>query len=298
MSTSPPLRKLNSHVSLLDSSRVQSPNPLHPSVILLFGWLEAEPAYLQKYVDRLHANFPTSTIVLIKADTSWYFSSESSLEKEVLPAVHTIRRELSDADRTRGVLVHVLSNGGALQLVTLRKALAKSGATEHPASRRSRLPIALVLDSTPASSELASAIQSWAPANTLMRWLAIPPITMLYTGFYIANALAGHPPVFRAIRDELKSADLLPTVTNRGEPEAIPRAYFTSNKDVITPMKDVETHYAEVVALGFDATIERFVGSAHVSHARLDPDRYWRAVNNVWKRALQKSGHGRVLASL
>ncbi|KZT68535.1 hypothetical protein DAEQUDRAFT_766160 [Daedalea quercina L-15889] len=204
---------------------------------------------------------------------------------------------MSSGVKFRGVLVHVLSNGGALQLISVRDALARSDLRARDNSRQGP-PTALVLDSSPAQHELSSAIESWAPSHPILHYLAIPPIATVYAGFYIVNSLAGHPPIFKALRDFLNSPNLLPSITDPHDAKATPRVYLYSDGDFVTTSNDVETHYASAVSKGFDATLERFVGSQHVTHMRADPERYWRAVTSVWTKALQRSGSRPVLSSL
>lgn len=59
-----------------------------------------------------------------------------------------------------------------------------------------------------------------------------------------------------------------------------------SSTDALIPAKDVETHAAEAKAAGLDVTLENFGKSAHVSHARTDPGRYWESVKALWERAI------------
>lgn len=159
-------------------------------------------------------------------------------------------------------------------------------------------PAALVLDSCPAAHELSSAIQSWAPNNPVLHHLAIPPIAIMYAGFYIANSLAGHRPIFEDMRVMLNQHNLLPSVTSAEDRGATPRVYVYSESDRVTAAGDVESHHAEAVLAGFDATLECFSESPHVAHMRSDPERYWRAVSTVWRKALRRSGYGPVQSSL
>ncbi|KAH9918441.1 uncharacterized protein B0H18DRAFT_667982 [Fomitopsis serialis] len=296
--TTPRLRELNSYVQLLEAPPSQTPDPFHPSVILLFGWLQARLPYLQKYIDSLRKCFPTSTIVVIRAYTSWYFTPDRWLEKGISPVVDIIRREMSGTVKFRGVLVHVLSNGGALQLISVHNALAKVSSTGMQDASHRRPPTALVLDSCPASHELESAIQSWAPSHPILHYLSIPPISIVYTAFSILNGLSGHPPLFQGLRSFLNTPNLLPSITEPDHPGATPRVYIYSDVDLVTTANDIETHCANAVSQGFDVTLEQFSGSQHVAHAKSDPDRYWRVVRTVWKKALRSSGNGQVLSSL
>lgn len=69
--------------------------------------------------------------------------------------------------------------------------------------------------------------------------------------------------------------------------KATPRLYLYSDTDLVIPSKAVEEHIAEAKQEGFDVQAELFHGSAHVSHARKDPERYWGAIRSVWDKAVK-----------
>ena len=82
------------------------------------------------------------------------------------------------------------------------------------------------------------------------------------------------------MRAALNQAQVLPWTNVK-----TPRLYIYSDNDQLVAQKDVAEHIAEAKELGFNVRAEYFKGSSHVSHARLDPDRYWDAVRNVWADA-------------
>ena len=69
------------------------------------------------------------------------------------------------------------------------------------------------------------------------------------------------------------------------------RTYVYSAEDEMVEWRDVERHAAEArQARGeADTTVpvrtERFHGSSHVAHVRLEPERYWRIVDETWRAA-------------
>lgn len=193
-------------------------------------------------------------------------------------------------------VTHARGAGGALQLSSVRKVLER--VPGHGQHQTLSAPTALVLDSCPAAHELSSAIQSWAPNNPILHRLAIPPIATIYAAFYVANSLAGHRPIFEDMRKTLNHPNLLPSVTSADDRSATPRVYIYSDGDRVTAAGDVESHHAEAVTAGFDATLERFGGSPHVAHMRSDPERYWQAVSAVWRKALRRSSGHAVQSSL
>ncbi|THH07859.1 hypothetical protein EW146_g9181 [Bondarzewia mesenterica] len=250
--------------------------------------LDARLPHLQKYVDGLGSAYPSSTIVLIRSSSSFYRTCQRQLESTVEPVVDIIRKEKSRGSQFRGILVHVLSNGGGFQLVILRKILAKSTASDN--ADTSAAPTALILDSTPGDNGLASAISSMAPKNRALRLLAISIISLLYAVFSVINNVAGNPPIFKELRDILNSPNLLPSITNSKDPKATPRLYIYSESDRMTVAPKVAAHIEDAVSKGFDVTVEKFTNSAHVAHARSDPERYWGAVHRLWIKAASSAG--------
>lgn len=290
--------KLNSRTFLLNPIDTGRPNPLHPSLIVVFGWLNAEPQYLKKYIEPMQKLFPTSSIVVIRSDNSLYFKPESSLETTLAPVVQMLRGELTGPTPTRGILLHTFSNGGGLQVVKLRRVLSRISSASPTENPSPRIPTGLVLDSTPASDPLLSSINTWAPDHPVLHALAVPPIVALYAVFIATNALCGHPPIFRELRETLNTPDLLPTVTPRTDAAATPRLYIYSDGDRVTPAHEVEEHIREARARGFDVDAERFGATPHVAHMRADPERYWRAVVRLWTRVVSASPCSPALASL
>ena len=60
------------------------------------------------------------------------------------------------------------------------------------------------------------------------------------------------------------------------------RCYIYLKEDEILWWRDVEGHADEAEARGWKVRRERFEGSRHVAHVRLDEGRYWRIVCEVW----------------
>ncbi|EIN09237.1 hypothetical protein PUNSTDRAFT_134400 [Punctularia strigosozonata HHB-11173 SS5] len=278
------LSTLNSYVSLVE--RKVSARSADPSVIILFGWLDAQQKHLLKYVDGLQNIFPSSAVVVIKATSSYYFSSQRTLESVLAPAASILQTHAANRSNFSGVLIHVLSNGGGFQFMTLRKILANMNVGSEP-SVRVQVPTALVMDSTPGHSGLASSVASWAPKNPVLRLLSIPPISMIYGIFYAINSLTGNPPIFDELRSSLNTVNLLPTVTDCQEPSASPRLYIFSDKDHVVPAYSVVNHMNEAKARGLHVDHERYERSSHVSHLRVDPERYWAAVSRLWSKAME-----------
>ncbi|CCM04076.1 uncharacterized protein FIBRA_06235 [Fibroporia radiculosa] len=274
----------------------------HPSVIILFGWMDARVAHLMKYAEHLRAAFGTSTLVVVRSTSRYYFTPQSQLEAALVPVAEAIQKEIADSAQFRGVLVHVLSNGGGFEFMTLRKVLAKMrpplSLPGDACSSSPPAPAALVLDSVPGDDGLASALRALAPAHPVLRALAVPVIALIYGAWAATNALLGHAPLFAELRAALSGVVLLPAVPGPAAGgQAAPRLYVYSDADRIVRGADVARHAREAEDAGFDVAVERLATSAHVAHMRNDPERYWAAVRRVWARAVERSGMRAVSAA-
>lgn len=65
--------------------------------------------------------------------------------------------------------------------------------------------------------------------------------------------------------------------------DEVRRTYIYSREDELVDWKGVEKYAGEADAKGFTVRKEKFEGSAHVSHARHDGNRYWRVVEETWQ---------------
>jgi len=243
--------------------------------------VDARPAHLQKYAAGLRSCFPAATIIVVKASSDFYFTAQEKTEALLSPIIDILRREMQSS--INGVLVHVLSNGGGFQFMTLQKMLSRSTIEN---SFSGQIPAALVLDSTPGDNGMLSSISSMAPPNPILRLIAVPFICLLYALFFIKNAAGGNGPIFTELRTALHDGDILPHIgAKRDNLTASPRLYIYSARDKMTPASHVEKHIAEARRLGLDVDVEKFDGTPHVGHMRADSERYWGAVSHIWSKA-------------
>lgn len=219
-----------------------------------------------------------------------------------------ILEQARDAEKPsfRGVLVHVMSNGksfvplrrcldlclliclvgGGIQFLTLSRVLGKRTKTLGTSTITG--PVALILDSLPEGNGLRCMINVYTQQsrNRLTKYASIPLIAFFYSLFYVSYG----GPVMQDVRRQLNAPNVLPGFTDREmQPDATPRLYVFSKTDRLTPTTEVLSHIREAKRLGLDVRTEVFENSPHVSHARVDPDRYWSAVANIWKDATRKT---------
>lgn len=166
--------------------------------------------------------------------------------------------------------------------------LAKAKLPDSTVHSLANAPLALVLDSVPGDNGLSSLLDLVVPSNPVLATLTMPAGCALYFLIYAYNALAGNPPFFPELRATLNTCNTLALPTYPKQHGAH-RLYIYSPSDKIVSSERVEAHIEEAKEKAFDVTVQRFDSSAHVMHARKDPERYWKEVENLWFRAVAAS---------
>ncbi|KAH9983362.1 hypothetical protein BJV74DRAFT_850703 [Russula compacta] len=282
--------KLNPYVSVscqpnTINGRIAVKNDdVSPSIILLFGWMGARFLQLLEYADALHELFPSSTIVIIGSWAEWVWRSQSHLNMVMIPVVELLQSEKNLGARFRGVLVHIISNGGGWQFMTLRNVLSKLQLSGSPGSQA---PTALILDSVPDDKGLKSSLRAVSPTNPVLRVLVFPFLMCLYVSIYIYNRLTGRQPLFDELRMALLQPQILPSIVSG----TAPRLYVYSQSDKLVLAERVEQHIAAAAQLGLDVAVEEFEGTGHAAHMQSDPGRYWSAVHSTWMGAVDQLGN-------
>ena len=67
-----------------------------------------------------------------------------------------------------------------------------------------------------------------------------------------------------------------------------PRLYLFSRRDRFVPWQDVTRHAETAKQHGMDVYCELFEESEHVAHIRVEPERYWSSIQEVWRAAVSK----------
>ena len=132
--------------------------------------------------------------------------------------------------------------------------------------------------------------------SPLQKAFAVPFVALFYSLFYLWYG----GPVLHEVRERLNAPQILPgyTSTNNEEGQGdrnggsgigtIPRLYVYSEKDKLTPVSEVQSHVALAREAGFDVRTLVFEDAPHVASAKVDPVRYWGAVDEVWRDAMSK----------
>ncbi|KAJ2975728.1 hypothetical protein NUW58_g8275 [Xylaria curta] len=64
------------------------------------------------------------------------------------------------------------------------------------------------------------------------------------------------------------------------------RTYIYGKADAMVDWHHIETHAKKAASKGFDVRTEMFENSPHVAHMRTDSPRYWKTVEETWKKAI------------
>jgi hypothetical protein len=266
-----------------------APKADDPALIIIFGWMNAPPGPLAKYVRQYQVLFPTSSILLVTCTFAamtvpWLGSREARVAAITTRAIIEQHKAQSppqantDSRPRPSLLLHVFSNAGSTMLYYLYTAYATTSSSDAP--KDTVLPLhATVFDSTPAAfsyQTLLQGILDGAPSAVVR--LAVMPIAYLYVALIWT--------VVTVLRVPDHIGDLGPRAHN--DPARVHetiRAYIYGTADRITPAAGVKRHADVAEAQGFNVRHEVFDGTGHVAHARKHPDRYWRVVRQTWEEA-------------
>ncbi|KAF9483249.1 hypothetical protein BDN70DRAFT_918590 [Pholiota conissans] len=299
------------------SSRAHAPN-----VILLFAWMGAKLPHIAKYVQAYTELYPDAAKIVVRSEASFFWSSTKAKRAYLAPVVETLEllgclppavTLISKSIRAISiepilpypnprVLVHAFSNGGSSQLTTLSEILADRTTSEYYTLHTVSLPAsAVVLDSCPGNGGLDKTLRAFASVihNPVLRPIVKCFIYALF--FYVhsrarlRSLLSFILPFYRSsskqettidhMKARLHSKQLLPWLGPRTT-----RLYIYSDADDIITSDEVEAHASVAKEIGLEVRMEKFEGSQHVSHARMNPERYWGAVRNVWEAACSDAG--------
>ncbi|KAF4564073.1 hypothetical protein EYR36_003324 [Pleurotus pulmonarius] len=265
----------------------------NPALVLLFGWTAAPESPLQKYVEGHTSVFPAATVVVVRVHAGFFFKSLKAREAALQPLLGYLTDQLYDQTKTPagGVLIHALSNGGVLQLMTLQGMLQRRFPPKsHDAGPSTNFPVAFVVDSAPGDSQYASMLSFFTiPLRTRTARLATTAAFSLAYVVYASIATALGVDFFAEMHAFMAEPRMLP-----GRGGATPRLYVYSDKDEMVRAKAVEAHLERMRGSGYRPRVEKFDGSLHVQHARSDPDRYWGAVRETWFEACKRCTRARL----
>jgi hypothetical protein len=248
-----------------------------PTTILIYGWGDAQPKHLAKYIAGYQTLFPTSRIVCIF--TPLVATTMQSLAKRSLSMQAVVKALPLFSDR---VLAHVMSNmGGTSYASTLHR---------YRAVHASPLPHMLtVFDSTPGSSSLRKNLWPWSRAMALDMARSMPwcPQAVNYA-LAVVFLTVIHGLVWAMGADSPAVFSIGATSNPEYDTKDARRLYMYSKEDQIINWRDIEGHAAQARDKGWKVDLETFEGTPHVGHMRTFPVQYWAAIKKCWENAVAK----------
>lgn len=285
MASLPPPTQLSPSVFLHNPPQEnrQDTNP-GPRLVILASWAFAHDNHIAKYVCKYRELFPNATILVCKCFLRHFFWIPAAQE-ELVPAVSVIRSVLG-TDGTESsedpenssqpsLLMHVFSNSGLATMYNLCDTYAA-----HSSDKDIRLPLhATIFDSTPGRYEyrsVASAVMFGAPRGlSLQRLISLPLAHLLSSSLWV---------YVRVLRGQDWVACWADAANDGARVRETCRSYAYSRADPLVESRAVEANAEDASARGFSVLHRAdFLDSAHVSHARVDPVRYWGIVRETWE---------------
>ncbi|MCJ1484739.1 hypothetical protein MMC06_004912 [Schaereria dolodes] len=207
---------------------------------------------------------PTARIILIRGVmTNMLYRPASVQQRNLQLVVEAIRAEPDGP-----LLAHLFSNAGAQQMFMLAAAYRQN--TGH------LLPIqSMILDSTPGLGIIARAKTALVYELPTKWYYRLPGTLLVYFvlfGYWLLHTVSSQPNVITQSRNALNDICLIR--------KSAKRCYIYSEADELVLRQDVEEHCDDAEAKGWTVIREKFEGSAHVRHAKVDPDRYWSIVGD------------------
>ncbi|RAH82551.1 hypothetical protein BO86DRAFT_298126, partial [Aspergillus japonicus CBS 114.51] len=258
-------------------------------IIILAFWMNAHPRTLTKYLTTYLDLYPTATILCTLStslDFLVHFTARTQHARQQ-PAVAALRAAAAAADASPSsssahprVYIHMFSNGGTFAVANLLEAYR--AATGRPLAVE-----AMLYDSAPGTSTFRGGMRALAvglPTHPVLRLLGTLALAgILGWSMLLARVWPRADGVMVGRRGTL-DAGLVVRGGRKGgsrtaEVGTVPRrCYLYSEGDRVVDARDVERHAEEVERRGWEVERVKFDGSAHVSHMRTDPERYWGVV--------------------
>ena len=244
----------------------------HPDLIIFPSWLDAQPKHSAKYLHGYRTLYPTSTIIII---THRIIDDIVGTRANKLTWYGPVASYIQSLPPTANVLLHSVSNGGALSIVAVAQIYQER--TGKP------LPIrAQVLDSSPGKPSFWSdinAVTNGVPSLPLRLVARILVTLFSFAAKLLYTLIRKKHPIIR-LRAQMVDPSLFSAKA--------PRVYVYSKEDKMVSWKAVEEHIVQAREMGYKAEGEEYKGSKHVAHMMVDSDRYWKVVENVWRRGFER----------
>ncbi|KAG2075472.1 hypothetical protein BDR04DRAFT_1005754, partial [Suillus decipiens] len=260
-------------------------------VVLIFGWLGAQLRHLKSYTRAYTKLYPNAAQIVVRCNPDTFWSTISTIQQRLMPVIDALEAlhclppsENSSAQRHARILTHTFSNvGGCLQMTHLGHMLQQK---YESMSTQWSFTSALILDSCPTPVYLNTIKLAFSimVQNPIVRYVVLTFISTVYFTRFCLSLLFGKQMMLVSdIPIDMWNPRVLPWMGLH-----TPRLYLFSRKDSSSPWQEVVHHARIAKERGMDVRCELFEGSEHVTHMRVEPERYWSSVQEVWTVAVSR----------
>ncbi|KAK2934844.1 Protein of unknown function DUF829, TMEM53 [Fusarium oxysporum f. sp. vasinfectum] len=240
---------------LVSEETSEKPPADHPAAVVIYGWGDGLARHVGKYAEGYRALFPHSKILIILSPIS--DAMFTGLETRTRAMQHVIDNlDGLLEEKTAPILIHSMSNTGAISYATTLKAFRDKNGRQMPHQL-------LVLDSTPGNP-----FWSWERLGQWSHAMALGTAKFFPWPFVITKGIWGFVLTLDVVIKKLTDSK---------------RLYLYSKEDQIISHMDIEGYIAESQQRGYETRQELFVDTDHVGHMREHPEQYWKAISEAWK---------------
>ncbi|KAK4183775.1 hypothetical protein QBC35DRAFT_507305 [Podospora australis] len=285
--------RLSPQVFVQESPSPPPANSTDPTTIIIYGWGDALPKHLTKYVAGYRTLFPSARIILIFSPIlKALYQTLDARAATMVPVIEAIygcpitspnfASRVDEISKKEKILLQVMSNTGGMNCAATFYAFSR-------ATSGKIFPHTLMIcDSTPGSTAFLPNIAPWSRAMALG---AVSPKSLpakipgLFTTVQCLAALfLGSLHGLGWILGATSAAEYSTAVVN--DPTLsdanAKKLYLYSKEDDIIYYQDIERHAADARTKGWDVTLEKFEGTPHVGHMKAHPQQYWDAISKAW----------------
>ncbi|KAK6508784.1 hypothetical protein TWF481_003554 [Arthrobotrys musiformis] len=257
-----------------ESSGIGGPAPQVPpdgaqyDLVMIWGWMNAAPRHLIKFVQLHRSLQPGVPIVFVGSTTASWLGYTNAL-RIAHPLVFDIVKTLPENPK---IFVHTFSNGGT------------SGFSDFLAHYRyevgSAMPVsAMIIDSAPGGTKFPSALTKGVNAfmevvrNQVIKTILYPVVYLLVTIVYLPPMVMGVEDPISRMRRTLNDETLVS--------EGGVRGYAYCQGDAMVGWEDILEHASEAEERGWKVSRLGFEGGSHVGCYRHHPGEYEEFVRQI-----------------
>ena len=243
-----------------------------PTTIVICSWTGARIEHASKYAYAYRQMFPNAPIIILTTSVLQILGPcRFKRENQMTEALGIIKSHQPTGGRGAGILLHALSNGGSFKACELAKTYYN--VYEQP------LPVSMLyLDSTPGIPRFLPdclAVCKTLTTITCLQYLCCAPASlalgMVWAWYHTCDDFENNP-ISKTYHDLLNSEYF--------EPGRMKIGYMYSSRDKTVSAGDIQAHMRLANVAKYAIKTKEF-SSAHVKHAKDDPNGYWSFVHGM-----------------